>query len=273
MSNPQSEMENKSYTMINNYFIDNILNKLSGNAAKIFIIICRKTIGWHKECDKLSNKQLSILTGINSRHTLLKAIQELIKLKLIEIKRSGQGKAIQTFYSVNINGAKNALLDFNGAKIALLNAPNRAKIAPLGDSNGAKIAPTKDIYIKKVVESMHFDSAPALQADACPPQQLERENCPYEKIWKIYRLYLVPSLPDCIVLSSTRKTRMRLLWQAALPKLEDWEFYFKKVAASNFLMGKIKKKDKEPFRCTFDWLLEQSNVIKVLETTYDNNRR
>lgn len=138
-----------------NYFLDNYLSRLSGSAVKIFIVICRKTSGWHKEEDQISNNQLSNLTGIYSRHTILSAINELIAFDLIQVSRVGSGKATKTVYRVNPNTAKIAPIEnANGAKInplkiAPLDAFNTAKIALINDSNGAKIAPTKEIDINK----------------------------------------------------------------------------------------------------------------------------
>ena len=68
-----------NHTQLSNDFIDNWMQELSGNAVKVFIAISRKTIGWHKDIDQISNSQLQIMTGIKNRSSLLKAINELVK--------------------------------------------------------------------------------------------------------------------------------------------------------------------------------------------------
>lgn len=75
-----------------NAFVDEMLCKLSGNACKIYLLIVRKTRGWHKEADKISYSQIQKSTGLNSRTTISKALDELIDLGLI-VKEQGSQKA------------------------------------------------------------------------------------------------------------------------------------------------------------------------------------
>ncbi|UYZ90751.1 replication protein [Moraxella bovis] len=75
-----------------NAFVDEMLCKLSGNACKIYLLIVRKTRGWHKEADRISYSQIQKSTGLNSRTTISKALDELIDLGLI-IKEQGSQKA------------------------------------------------------------------------------------------------------------------------------------------------------------------------------------
>ena len=75
-----------------NAFIDEMLCKVSGNACKIYLLIVRKTRGWHKEADKISYSQIQKYTGLNSRTTISKALDELIDLGLI-IKEKGNQKS------------------------------------------------------------------------------------------------------------------------------------------------------------------------------------
>ncbi|UZA25333.1 replication protein [Moraxella bovis] len=75
-----------------NAFVDDVLNQLSGNACKIYLLIVRKTRGWHKEADKISYSQIQKYTGINSRTTISKALDELLDLGLI-IMQNGNEKS------------------------------------------------------------------------------------------------------------------------------------------------------------------------------------
>lgn len=75
-----------------NAFVDEMLCKLSGNACKIYLLIVRKTRGWHKEADRISYSQIQKSTGLNSRTTISKALDELIDLGLI-IKEQGSQKS------------------------------------------------------------------------------------------------------------------------------------------------------------------------------------
>lgn len=76
-----------------NAFIDETLAALSGNACKIYLLIVRKTRGWHKEADKISYSQIQKYTGIGSSATVDKAVSELVGLGLISYRRGNEKSA------------------------------------------------------------------------------------------------------------------------------------------------------------------------------------
>ena len=98
-------LENLNYTQIPNHVVDEWMNVMSGSAAKIFIAICRKTIGWHKLSDAISLSQLRKITGISSNNTLKKGIDELIDMELIT-KERGAGKT--SVFDINIEAISNS---------------------------------------------------------------------------------------------------------------------------------------------------------------------
>ena len=65
-----------------NAFVDDVLCKIGDVAAKLYLIICRKTRGWYKEHDSISLSQFQKMTG-KSRPTVTKAIAELIQVGLV----------------------------------------------------------------------------------------------------------------------------------------------------------------------------------------------
>lgn len=91
------------YTQISNEFIDKYMNKLSKEAVCVFIAISRKTIGWHKETDCISQSQLLKMTPIKSINGLKKAIKELRDCDLIIVEQLGTGKATKTIYEINMS--------------------------------------------------------------------------------------------------------------------------------------------------------------------------
>jgi phage replication O-like protein O len=71
-------MKKPNYTQISNDFIKEMSN-YSGEVVKVFLAISRKTIGWHKDCDRISYSQLRDMTGLsinNIRKSLKVLIQE-----------------------------------------------------------------------------------------------------------------------------------------------------------------------------------------------------
>ena len=90
------------YTTMDNFIIDHVMPKISGSAWKVLTVIVRKTIGWHKEQDEVSFRQLQILTGIKSFTTLTKALKELESKDIIKVDR-GDSKGITFIYALNLD--------------------------------------------------------------------------------------------------------------------------------------------------------------------------
>lgn len=90
-------MDKPNYTQVPNEFIDIIMSNIGGSSVKVFLAICRKTIGWHKDTDSISLTQLQEMTGI-SRNTLLDSINELGGLLVIDKKEGKTNK-----YTINFD--------------------------------------------------------------------------------------------------------------------------------------------------------------------------
>lgn len=89
-----------NHTQVSNDFLDNYLHKISSKATKIFLVISRKTIGWHKQSDRITLTQIIKISGLTI-NTVKSGIQELDKLDMITIDKSGYGKGQQVFYGIN----------------------------------------------------------------------------------------------------------------------------------------------------------------------------
>jgi len=87
---------------------------------------------------------------------------------------------------------------------------------------------------------------------------------PYDEIVSLYH-DLAPSFPRIQKLTEKRKRAIRARWRAD-PNLETFKQLFRKAEASDFLSGRNGKWTS----CNFDWLISESNMIKVLEGAYDN---
>lgn len=88
---------------------------------------------------------------------------------------------------------------------------------------------------------------------------------PYEDIKCAFN-EICTSLSKVITLSNTRKDKLKTRW-GEIKDLETFEIIFNKVQSSSFLKGG----NKSGWKCTFDWLIDNSNnYVKVLEGQYDN---
>ena len=90
-----------------NAFVDEMLCKLSGNACKIYLLIVRKTRGWHKEADKISYSQIQKYTGVNSRTTVSKALDELLDSGLIIMQNGNKNSSNEYRLNDDFGNSKN----------------------------------------------------------------------------------------------------------------------------------------------------------------------
>ena len=87
---------------------------------------------------------------------------------------------------------------------------------------------------------------------------------PYDPILSLYHEHCI-SLPRVQSVTEKRKKAMRVLYKK-YKNLAIFKQIFEKAEASDFLTGRSGRWTS----CNFDWLLKESNMVKVLEGSYDN---
>lgn len=87
---------------------------------------------------------------------------------------------------------------------------------------------------------------------------------PYEQIKDLYNSICI-SLPKCTAISEARKKAIKARFASGYT-LDDFERLFKKTESSSFLKGKNARN----WRATFDWLVKDANMAKVLDGNYDD---
>lgn len=88
---------------------------------------------------------------------------------------------------------------------------------------------------------------------------------PYEQIKAMYNDICV-SYPRCTKMSEARKKAIRARFSSGYT-LDDFKRLFEKTEASGFLKGANNRN----WRATFDWLLQETNMVKVLDGNYDDH--
>ncbi len=97
----------------------------------------------------------------------------------------------------------------------------------------------------------------------------EVQRIPYQEIVDLYHSICV-SLPRVRALSTARKSQIRSRWKEN-PDFEYWKEFFERVEHSDFLTGRVERKDgRSPFIADLQWITKQENHIKILEGKYDN---
>lgn len=96
-------------------------------------------------------------------------------------------------------------------------------------------------------------------------EEKEEDIIDYKGITEMYNSICV-SFPKVRTLSEQRKRLIRARLKTYKP--EDFKTLFEKAEASAFLKGK----NKSNWAATFDWLLNEGNMAKVLDGNYDDRK-
>jgi len=98
-------------------------------------------------------------------------------------------------------------------------------------------------------------------------------RCPVDKIVDLYHQVL-PELPKVIAVTEKRKASIKQRWNQIKPETEDdglegFKDYFTLVRSSDFLMGKKPATNgHKVFIANLEWLVNESNFVKVAERNY-----
>jgi phage replication O-like protein O len=87
------------YTRLPNWIIEQ-LPTVSAPAVKIILLVARKTIGWNRARDAISLSQFESGTGI-TRPTIVKAIEELERAKILVVYKSNRSSASNEYQLVS----------------------------------------------------------------------------------------------------------------------------------------------------------------------------
>jgi len=101
------------------------------------------------------------------------------------------------------------------------------------------------------------------------------DHCPHQEIIEIYHQTL-PAHRRVVAWTEKRKAALKARWREnkSRQNLDWWKKYFQRVANSDFLSGKIPGRNgNKPFLADLEWLINSSNLVKLLEGKYDDNTR
>lgn len=142
-----------NHTQVSNDFIDHWLKKLKPTSSIVFLCIARKTIGWHKDIDVISQSQLSEMTGLRI-NTVKLAIKELYDFDIINVKRTGFGKGIKTYFEINYENISN-ISNSNISNFDIKNEDNILNFDIKNQINISNFDTTKEININKEYKEIY----------------------------------------------------------------------------------------------------------------------
>ena len=126
------------------------------------------------------------------------------------------------------------------------------------------LPPTVDSTVDSTVEacSISVDDAEE-DIDKEEEREIERDKIDYKGIATAFNAICV-SFPSVKAISESRKKAIKARLKSY--SVDDFITLFEKAEASSFLKGKNNKN----WSATFDWLINDSNMAKVLEGNYDD---
>ena len=108
------------------------------------------------------------------------------------------------------------------------------------------------------------DKRKSIEIDKEIEKEIEkRDRVNYQQIADMYNDTCV-SFPKVISLSDARKKAIKARLKTYT--LEDFRLMFEKAEASDFMKGKNERN----WSATFDWMIKDSNMAKILDGNYDN---
>ena len=231
-------IQKPNHTQVPNDFIDNYVPKLSHSAVRVFLVITRQTIGWHKDTDFVSHSQLSKKTGL-SINAIKKAVKELVNIDLLEVE-PGNYKGKITKYEIKFVSNNDTPISKND--IALKEPVSVNDIDPISKNDTTKESNINKININKNMYISYMEKW---------NQLAEKYGLSKVQMWTHKRIRMI-------------KNRLK----------EDNQFeeYFDicldKIKYSRYLRGEV-----NGWRPDFNWLVKNNeNYIKVCEGNYDDRK-
>jgi hypothetical protein len=97
--------------------------------------------------------------------------------------------------------------------------------------------------------------------------------CPYNKIKDLYnKIFEGEKVRFCDGLSTNRKKALKARWNQcgdfSCGDLDWWRNYFSHIKKSPFLMGNVSNPGRAPFKLSFDWVINEQNMVNIYEGKY-----
>jgi phage replication O-like protein O len=226
---------------------------LTASERQVVEVIKLKTYGFNKPLDWICNEQISEMTENIAKNHVSTIKNELIRRKILI--KSGSKIGINPIVSEWIKKADSP------------KASKKPKSKPLDSKIQAFGQPVQESGFDSPDERNH-NRKETITKETITKDIRVKSNKKPEKISPeiIKNLFneKVTNLGKVLKLNPTRKKLINAR-QDILITMEDWEKYFEKINRSNFLTGVSTN-----WKASFDWVLNDSNSLKILEGNYDN---
>ena len=240
--------------LINSFWDSATTNPLSTGQVSLYFAllhVCNRS-NW-TEWFQAPNQVLSVLTGM-SRSGILKARNELKQRGLIDFRERGT-KA--TIYCITMSNSKQ-VSEQDGVQNSVRNSEQDGVQNSVRNSEQDGVQNGSTLYKQKEKQNIEKSTS-----DEVP----EKSDAFSDQITTIRELYnsVCGSYPRLVKMSEARKKAIRARLRAGYT-VDDFRRLFEMAEASDFLKGRNRRN----WSATFDWLIADANMAKVLDGNYNH---
>lgn len=242
------------YTRIANELLEAVMSAdLTARQLKVVLAVIRKTYGFGKKLDRITNTQIAAITGIHHTHVCT-AKNEMIAMNVI-VSRGNQ---------IGINKVVSEW-DFSISQHSetLAKSANK-RLAEVANDHSPTQLNTKETIQKKKENTPLPPSG--VSANRTKPEKRKAIRIDYEACMQSYNELAGEKLPHAVELSDDRKRKLKtLITSLATPNEEGFRAYVSAFMqqARPFHFGD----NDRAWVATFDFLLQRKTLTKVREGT------
>jgi phage replication O-like protein O len=252
----------EGYTRIANDLLDAILSAdLTQVQFKVVMAIIRKTYGFNKKVDRISDSQISDATGIHRTH-ICNARNDLLERKVLirEQMKIGLNKVVSDWKSA-VCGNRYSVAKSATKTVAKSATPVVADPVHTKDNIN-----TKD-NIRDLPPISPQPKIPVAQPEVKPAKPERNKNKPainYQACAELYNQTLGDKLPHCLAINDKRRKGLDKIFGLLLePTLECFAAYLQSFVkqAGRFYFGD----NDSGWKADFDYLLRETVFTKTRE--------
>jgi len=243
------------YTRVANELLEAVMSEdLTARQLKVFLAVMRKTYGFGKKTDRITNTQIAGMTGIHHTHVCT-AKNEMIAMNIIVTSGNqiGINKVVSDWNK-----------DISQVSETLANLANK-RLAEVANGYSPTQLNTKETIQKKERKEIHTPLTSGAESVKTPSKRRTRSQpIPYQAVMDAYNSALAERLPFAEALNDERKRGIQRIWkQMKHQTVEACSAYFNRFAetAKPFYFG-----DSESgWKADFDYLLRSKTLTKTRE--------
>ncbi len=244
------------YTRIANELLEAVMAAdLTARQLKVVLAVIRKTYGFGKKMDRITNTQIEKMTGIHHTH-ICKAKNDMIAMNIIVSvgNQIGVNKVISEWNT-----------DISRVSETLANSANKRLAEVANDHKPTQLNTKETIQKKKENTPLPPEGEQAGQISK--PAKRKANRIDYEAYLTAYNEEVGELLPHAVALNDNRKRKLqKLIPQLKTPNVEGWRAYVKAFVhqAKPFYFGQ----NDTGWAADIDYLLRDKTLLGVREAKF-----